>query len=63
MHECQIVLMILLGFSLLRMIYIDINGRESKPATGFAGVLGTFVIFALILTLFYFCGAFSTVIK
>lgn len=52
-----IVGLLVLGFFL--NLFWDIEGRPAKSPTGFVGVLGTLVMYALLAWLYYTAGIFG----
>jgi hypothetical protein len=59
----QIILIILCVASWLRMVYVDINGRQAVEPKGFIGVISSTMASVLTITLFYFSGAFDCLVK
>jgi hypothetical protein len=59
MIACQIVIMVLLLAGLLNALHRDINGIKARPPLGFAGVIISLTITALMAWVYWKAGAFS----
>ena len=61
MSYAQYFLLLLATLNFFRSLYIDVNGRSAKPASGFEGIVSTIISTGMILLLYYFTGAFSQI--
>lgn len=59
MKWCQITILCLMVIGFLAMLHADINGREQKEPSGFAGVVGTIIVYAIAFALNLYAGTFS----
>ena len=57
---CQCGLLFLLVMKFFVMVYMDFNGSKPREPSGFPGFIGSLVVNAIGVALFYGCGAFST---
>lgn len=62
MKTCQIIILFLFVVGFLATLRVDINGRKAKAPEGFGGTVMTIVLFAAQLIIYYYAGAFSTLL-
>lgn len=56
--QCLLIGLLILGF--FANLFWDVNGKAAKEPEGFAGVVGTIVIYTIIVFLYHKAGLFST---
>lgn len=57
----QILVIVLVTVNFLGNLYIDVNGRKAKEPKGFEGIISTLLATAIIITVYYFAGAFNLI--
>ena len=57
----QILIICFMFINFFRMLYTDINGRPAKEPKGFEGIVTSFLALALVIIIYYFAGAFSSI--
>lgn len=60
---CQTVWVLLMVGGFLANVYWDINGRPAREPSGFAGVVGTIVIYALSIAMGFGAGVYQEFFK
>lgn len=62
MIVCQFIILILLVLNLICNLWTDFHGRKAREAGGFAGAVGSLVVFAFALWLYKSAGALSLIL-
>lgn len=59
MEYCKIIILSSLLAGFVMTLYRDCNGSKAKEPQGFAGVIGTVIVYAIMAAVYYGAGLFS----
>jgi hypothetical protein len=56
---CQWLVLAMICVNLLTMLYVECQGRPARKPAGFSGVLGSLIVTAIVVWMYWMAGLFS----